>query len=453
MHTYRQLFIAPEFTALFLMSAAQVAAQTLSGLALGTLVHASTGSPLLSALAMFGPCLAQVVGAATLLSAADRLPPRATLTGLALLFGLGTAAQAVPGLPVAAVFAVLAGLGTAAALGGGVRYGLLNEILPAEGRLLGRAALNVSAGVVQVAGFALGGILVSALSARGALLTGAGLYLAAAATARCGLSRRPPRATGRPSPAETWRTNARLWASRPRRHVYLALWVPNGLIAGCESLYVSYAPRYAGLLFACGALGMLAGDTAVGRFVPARWRHRLVVPLCLLLAVPYLLFGLHPALPLAAAAVSLATVGYGAGLLLQERLLALTPPEASGHALGLHTSGMLTWQGVGAALAGAVAERTSAATGMAATAAASIAVTLALAPGLRPGPPQPRTHPATARAPRRHTGSASSREKRLGLGSGVTDRRAKPAPPSRRAKSSRVRSRPPTLTSMFRSLI
>src|SRR5882757_271217 len=54
--------------------------QTLSGLALGTLVYRATGSALLSALAMFGPSLAQVLGAALLLSAADRLPPRAAMT-------------------------------------------------------------------------------------------------------------------------------------------------------------------------------------------------------------------------------------------------------------------------------------------------------------------------------------------------------------------------------------
>ncbi|MGW3563990.1 MFS transporter [Streptomyces sp. NPDC000941] len=384
MRTYRELFAAPEFTPLFLTSTLQVAGSTVSGLALGTLVYAATGSPLLSALSMFGPNLAQVVGATLLLSAADRLPPRAALCGLSLLFALGTAVQAVPGLPTAALFAVLLALGATASLGGGVRSGLLNEILAREGYLLGRSVLNMSAGTTQICGFVVGGVLVTALSARGTLLTAAALYLAAAAVARYGLSRRPPRATGRPSIAATWRDNARLWSSVPRRYVYLALWVPNGLIVGCESLFVPYAPRNAGLLLAFAALGMLIGDTLTGRFVPPRWRERLGAPLRLLLAAPYLVFALHPALPLAVAAVTLASVGYAASLLLQERLMALTPEELSGHALGLHSSGMLTMQGVGATLAGAVAQHTSPATAMAVIAAASVAVTLALAPGLRP---------------------------------------------------------------------
>lgn len=384
MRTYRELFRTPEFTPFFLSSSVQTAASTVSGLAVGTLVYTATGSPLLSALAMFGPSLAQVIGAAAFLSAADRLPPRAAMTGLSLVFFVGTAAQAVPGLPVWAAFAVLLVLGLVSSPGGGVRYGLLNEIVSREGYLLGRSVLNMSSGAMQICGFAIGGVLVPVLSARGTLLAGASLYLASAVLARTGLSPRPPRAGGRPSTAVTRRNNARLWSSGPRRHVYLALWVPNGLIVGCESLFIAYTPGHAGLLFACAALGMLAGDTLVGRFTPLRWRERLSAPLRLLLAAPYLLFALRPALFLALAAVVLASAGFSAGLLLQERLMSLTPGELSGHALGLHSSGMLTMQGVGAALAGAVAQYTSPATAMAVMAVASVAVTLALAPGLRP---------------------------------------------------------------------
>jgi len=63
----------------------------------------------------------------------------------------------------------------------------------------------------------------------------------------------------------------------------------------------------------------------------------------------------------------------------------------SGHALGLHSSGMLAMQGVGAAMAGVVAEHTSPGTAMAVMAVISVAVTVTLAPGLRPErtPPQP----------------------------------------------------------------
>ncbi|MEE1740453.1 MFS transporter [Streptomyces sp. BE147] len=383
MRTYRELFRTKEFTPLFLASAGQTAAQTVSGLALGILVYQRTGSALLSSLAMFAPALAHMVGAATVLSGADRLPPRAAITGLSLLFAAGTALQAIPGLPVWALFVVLLGLGVVGSVSGGVRYGLLNEILTRDGYLMGRSVLNMSVGIIQICGFALGGALVMVFSARGTLLLSAALYLLAGVVARCGLTRRPPRGAGKTSVAETWRVNARLWSSVPRRYVYLALWVPNGLIVGVESLYVPYSPSNAGLLFAFGAVGMLVGDIVAGRFLPARWRDRLAVPLCVLLAAPYLLFALHPGLPIALVLVTVATLGYAAGLLLQNQLMALTPDELSGQALGLHSSGMLTMQGVGAALAGSVAELTSPSTGIVVTAAASLVTTLVLAPGLR----------------------------------------------------------------------
>ncbi|MGW1170481.1 MFS transporter [Streptomyces sp. NPDC002550] len=397
MSSYRSLLRTPEFTPLFAGSAAQTAAQTIGGLALATLVYRATGSPLLSAVSMFGPSLAQVLGATFLLSGADRLPPRTALSAIALAFAAGTAVQAVPGLPVGAVFGVLLLLGLVASLGAGVRWGLLNEILAKDGYLPGRSLFNMMSGLMQIAGFATGGALLAMLSPRVCLLLAAALYLTAALALRLGLTARPPRSGGRPTASATWRTNALLWSSRPRRLTYLGLWLPNGLVVGCESLYVSYAPHAAGTLFACGALGMFAGDVTVGRLLPPAVRRRLATPLLLLLATPYLVFCAHPPLPVAAVCATVASVGFGASLVQQERLMDLTPDELAGQALGLHSSGMLTMQGVSAALAGAVAQLTSPAAGMTLMAAGSVAVTLALATAARRSA-EPGREPAAAEA-------------------------------------------------------
>ncbi|MFJ8199982.1 MFS transporter [Streptomyces sp. NPDC096152] len=395
MRSYQDLFRTREFTPLFLSSSAQAVAQTVGGLALGTLVYRSTHSPLLSAVSMFGPSLAQVLGATLLLSGADRLPPRRALAGISLTFAAGTALLALPRLPLWAVFAVVLVEGLVASLGGGVRWGLLNEILAKDGYLLGRSVFNMMNGVMQIAGYATGGLLVAVLSPRLSLALAAVLYTAAAAGFRLGLGRRPPRSQGRPSVSATWRTNARLWSHRPRRLTYLGLWLPNGLVVGCESLYVSYAPGAAGTLFACAAFGMLAGDVTVGRLLPPARRRRLATPLLLLLAAPYAVFGLHPPLAVAACLVAVASVGFGASLVQQERLMELTPDELGSHALGLHSAGMLTLQGVSAALAGSVAQLTSPAVAMTAMALASAGATLALATAARRTPaPAPRPAPA-----------------------------------------------------------
>jgi hypothetical protein len=392
--TYRELFTVAGFRALFLVLSASMAASTIAGLALATLVFDRTGSPLLSAVSMFGPSLAQVLGATVFMSAADRLPPRPALTGMAVVWCLTALLVAVPGIPVPVILAIVVASGVLGSVSGAISWGLLSEILPPGGYVLGRSVMQMTTGGMQVAGNAATAILLQFISPRALLLIAAGLYAGSAVLSRLGLPRRPARATGRPSAGQTWRINRRLWATPGVAAIYLSLWVPNGLIVGAEALFVSYARTAAGILFTADALGMLAGDAIMGRWMPARWRRRLVTPLRMLLAAPYLLFALHPAVPAAVVLVGLASAGFSAGLLLQERLIALTPESVRGHALGLHSSGMLTMQGVAALLAGTLAGLMPTGQAMAVMAAASLAVTLALTPALRrtsdpEGPVQP----------------------------------------------------------------
>lgn len=372
---HRGLFRTREFTPLFLAESVQGIARTMGGLALGTLVYRATYSALLTAVSRFGASLAHAPGAALLLSAADRLPPRAALTSLALGSAVATALVALPALPVAGILGVLLAQGLLASVGGGVRWGLLNEILTRDRYLLGRSLVTMTSGATQITGYATGGALLTLLPPRTILLLAAALYATAAATLFLGLRPRPPRATGRPSPRTTWRTNAVLWSSAPRRHLVLALWIPNGLIVGCESLFVAYEPGAAGALFTCAAGGMLLGDVLVARVLPPGRRARWGLPLLVLLAAPYPLFALRPPVGIALGLVTLASVGFGASLIQQERLLALVPPAHTGHALGLHSAGMLTLQGTAAALAGGLAQLLSPADAMAVLGAGSRAVT------------------------------------------------------------------------------
>lgn len=388
MRTYRELFRTPEFAPLFGASCAQVTTTTLAGLALATLVYARTDSPVLSALAMFGPSFAGLIGATTLLSVADRVPPRAAMTLVALASTVSGLALATPGMPLPAMFAVIFAQGVVTSIGAAVLYGLLGEILPPDGYVLGRSVLNMSVGAMQVTGFALGGILLAVMSPRTTLVIGAALAAGSALVLRLGLRARPPRASGRPSVAITWLVNRELLATPARRAVYLSMWVPNGLVVGCEALFVPYAPHAAAALFVAAALGMLLGDMTAGRFLPPQLRRRLVTPLRFLLALPYLLFALPLSLPAAIGAAAIASMGFAATLLLQERLITLTCEEVRGQALGLHATGMKATQAMGATLAGVTAQFLPVGTAMTALAVASLAVTAALSPGLRLSNPQ-----------------------------------------------------------------
>jgi predicted MFS family arabinose efflux permease len=392
MRTYRELFRTPEFAPLFAASCAQVAATTLAGLSLATMVYARTDSPLLSALSMFGPSVAGLIGATTLLSVADRVPPRVAMTLVALAAAVAGLLLAAPGLPLPAMFAVIFAQGVITSIGAGVLYGLLGEILPPDGYVLGRSVLNMSVGAMQVTGFALGGILLGVVSPPTTLVIGAALAVGSALVLRLGLRARPPRASGRPSIAITWRVNRQLLSTPARRAVYLSMWVPNGLVVGCEALFVPYAPQAAAALFVAAALGMLLGDMAAGRFLPPQLRRRSVTPLRFLLAVPYLLFALPLSLPVAVGAATIASTGFAATLLLQERLIALTGEEVRGQALGLHATGMKAMQAIGATLAGLTAQFLPTGTAMTMLAVASLAVTVTLSPGLRLSNPTSPTH-------------------------------------------------------------
>jgi MFS family permease len=172
---------------------------------------------------MFGPSFAGLIGATTLLSVADRVPPRAAMTLVALASAVAGLALAAPGMSLPAMFTVIFALGLITSIGAGVLYGLLGEIVPPGGYVLGRSVLNISVGAMQLTGFALGGILLAVVSPRTTLVIGAALAFASVLVLRLGLSARPPRTSGRPSLAITWRVNRELLSTRARRAVYLSM--------------------------------------------------------------------------------------------------------------------------------------------------------------------------------------------------------------------------------------
>ena len=383
MQTYRELFADRAFRSLWSSTALTVAAGTAVSLALASTVYASTGSALLSALALFGPSLVQVVGATTLMSVADASPPRRTLTAVTCAVALAAAGQALlPLSPVARVALVLA-QAYVVSIGAGARWGLLTQVLPEASFRLARSAMNVAVGAFQVVGFAVGGLLLQVLSVRGVFGLAAVLSAVAAVVLRTGLPERPPRRDARPGLRETWDGNRRLLAERHTRPLLLALCIPNGLVVGCEALFVPYAQDRAGVLFVAGALGMLTGDVLVGRVLHAEQRRRWSTPLRVLLAAAFVPFVLPLPLWLAALLAALGSAGYGASLLQQEQLVVLSPEDVRGQALGVEGSARMTAQGLCAVVAGALADVVGAGVAITGLALASLAVTATLVPALR----------------------------------------------------------------------
>jgi hypothetical protein len=388
--TYREVFRRGEFRTLFASTALSVSAGTMTMLALSALVYARTGSPLLAAVAYLGGFLPQALGALTLMSLADRLPPRATLVGWRLASVALLTVLALGGLPIWGMLALimLAGLGDAVV--SAVGSATVVDVLDGGAYVLGKSVLNVCVGAMQIVGYAAGGALLALVGPYRTFGVAAGVGLVTATITRLGLRRRPPRATGRASVGATWQGNRVLFGHPGTRRLLLAQWLPNGLIVGAEAMFVPYAGNAGGALFAAAAGGMLLGDLVVGRWTSPALRARLGLPLYALLAVPYLAFALRPGVGIATALIAVASFGYGATLTIQERFLTVVPDELLGQALGLAGSGMMTMQAVAATAVGALAELTAPALAMTIAAVASLVTTVALlarpVPARRPEP-------------------------------------------------------------------
>jgi predicted MFS family arabinose efflux permease len=252
--------------------------------------------------------------------------------------------------------------------------------VPTSTYALARSLMNITSGGMAILGYAIGAFLLRYLSPQGifvvaAVLTALGLVVVATTVREHSI-----RLTRRPGLRQTWTTNTALFTHSGQRALLLNLWVPNGLIVGCEALFISYDPDHAGALLAAGSAGMLLGDLTVGRLLTADQRRRYAYALRLLLAAPYLLFAIHLPLPMVTAAVFAASAGFAATLPLQEQLLALTPDPVRGQVQGVESAGRMTWQGIGAAIAGGIAQQLTPGTAITALAALSVAITVVSRP-------------------------------------------------------------------------
>ena len=297
----------------------------------------------------------QLVTARYLLASSDLLRPRTAMIFMAGIAALTATLQMLPDLTWWMRFLILAGGYVAPAATSGTVVALLSDIVPKDAYVLARATMNITVGGMQIVGNATGALLLAVVSPTWLFGLAAMVSATAGITARIGLADRPPRAEGKVV-ERSRRINRELLTSPVVRPLYLMMWVPNGLVVGCEALFIPYSTGHAGYLLAAGAVGMLLGDIVMGRFVPEGLRDRLILPLRVLLAVPFLAFPLSLPAPVAATLVGVSAFGFSASLPLQERLVRHTHESVRGQAFGLSGTGVMAGQALGALLAGGIAQ-------------------------------------------------------------------------------------------------
>lgn len=363
---YRAVFAVREFRPVFAAHLLSLLGVVVSELALTVLVYDLTGSPLLSALTFALGFLPYVVGGTLFAGVADRYPARRVLVTCDLICAGCVAAMVLPGTPVWGLLALRCVVAAVAPVFTGTRTAALTDIL-GEGDLyvLGRSLLRLVSQSALLVGFGAGGVLLAALSPRGAITVTVLTFLCSAALLRLGTRDRPARTAGEgsgPLLAESLAGARAVLGDRRVRGLLLLFWVPAFFVVAPEALAAPYAdaigagPAALGLLMGAMAVGHIGAELYVGTALGPRARSRIVLPVAVLGLLPLVLYAFRPGLALAVGALVLAGAGAAYVIGLDQWFVEAVPEPLRGRAMTLLTAGLMTVQGLGMALAGLAAE-------------------------------------------------------------------------------------------------
>lgn len=386
------------FAILYAAEIQSIVGDQLARVALSVLIFEWTGSAWATAVTYGLTFLPAVLGGFALARITYYLPRRAAMIGCELVRAAAFAAMAIPGIPAIAVGALLvvAVFVGPAFTASAVSY-LSVRLAPAQFRTaLGlRSASNQ---IAQVAGFAVGGVLVGAIGAQNSLLLDAATYLVSGMAVLVGV-RAVASTSESESPADAAQDDGigalavlRLAARTPAARTMLMLSMLAGFFVVPESLAVPFAAQIhatttqAGLLLASIPLGGAVGVLLLVRFVSGRVRHRAAILMAMVTGVPLIFTAVFDQLPVALACwfVSGAAASYQLEAFVT--LVGAVPDAMRSQLLSVFGSLLLTTQGVGPLVFGLVASSLSPALAIGIAGSVGAAMAVALASGsLRSG--------------------------------------------------------------------
>ncbi|HJY95664.1 MAG TPA: MFS transporter, partial [Streptosporangiaceae bacterium] len=176
--TFRDVFAAREFRALWTSVILSAAGDRLALVAIAVLVYDRTRSPLLAAVAYAAGYLPWVIGGLFLADLADRRPRRTVMVTCDAVRAVLVAAMAVPGMPVAALVLLLFAATMFASPFEAARASITPGILPGEHYALGTAVIQTTYLTAEVTGAAVGGAAVTCFGVRPSLLIDAVTFVA-----------------------------------------------------------------------------------------------------------------------------------------------------------------------------------------------------------------------------------------------------------------------------------
>jgi MFS family permease len=389
---YRDALRVPEFRALFAAYTVSMLGDIVAAVALTVLVFERTGSSFLAGVTFTLAFVPYLFSGALLSSLVDRVPPRRLMIGCDLLSAAIVALMASSAVPVWALLALLFVLGLISPVAGGMRNRLLVVVLPGGAFIAGRSLFRIVAQSAQVVGNAAGGLLIALTSPRGALLIDCVSFLVSALVVRAATRARSPLGgeAGEMNVLRDSLAGASAVLSDPRiRRVLLLGWLVPTCAVAPEALAAPYVAHLglsegaAGWWLAAIPTGMLVGELVAIWFVPPAWRLRLIGVLAAATFVPLLAFAVEPGLAVALPLLFVSGL-CGAWILGQDALiLEVTPERLLGRVFSVNQAGLISLQGLGFALAGALAEVVPPHVAIVIAAVTGLGIVAALAPGIR----------------------------------------------------------------------
>ncbi|MFD8493042.1 MFS transporter [Amycolatopsis sp. NPDC059657] len=386
MTRYRDALAISEFRAVFAAHVLSMLGTIVAQFATSVLVFQRTGSPLLTTL-VFALAFTPHLFAGTLFSAlVDRMPVRRLLVSCNLATAALAATMSIPDMPVWALLALVFGVGLVGPVFSGARAATLPEILPGTAYIPGRSLFRLVSQGSQVAGLALGGLLLAAVSASTALLLEAAAFVFSAALLRFATKERPPRAKAGSLLRDSLGGLRSVLAVPALRRVLLLGWVVPSLALFPEALANPYAHEHGfstvqlGLMMAVLPLGNILAEFIGIWGLNARRQVRWIAALAAVVFLPLLAYAFRPGFVVTLAILFCSGLGFAHHLGLDRLLLDVAPEHLRSRALALQTAGLMFWQGLGFAVAGALAQFIPIAALVPATAAAGLAAVALLKP-------------------------------------------------------------------------
>jgi MFS family permease len=386
---YSEALAQAPFRALFAAQLVSIGGTSVATVALTVIVYRRSDSPLLASLTFAFAFLPYLFGAGLLSGIVDRVAPRRLVVGAATIATPLAAAMAWPGAPVGLLLALIFAIGVLNSLAAGGNAALVRASVPERSYVPARSLMRVASQTAQIGGNGLGGLLLVTLSPSGVLLLNAASFAFAAAALRLGLPDAPrrPRRSGERLVGDSLHTARTLLADPALRPLLLLGWLVPMFSVAPEALAAPYvaahhdSAAYVGWWLVALPVGVIVGDVAGVRRLSQRRQRRLVAPVAAASFLPYLAFAADPPVLVAIGLLLVSGCGGLYALGLDGRLRDAASPELFARVMTLNSAGQMTLQGLGFALAGALAEATGAAAAVTLAGLVGLAIPLYLLRG------------------------------------------------------------------------